>query len=205
MRKITMLCAVAMALALPTLSRAQFSLGARLGFAPALGDAEKDSPMKDGVKSQIPIQLDAMYKLSPAFALGVYLSYGFAQLNSDITSGCDAAGIDCSASDTRLGVQATYAFTKVSPTFVPWAGAGIGIEWLTLKGSAGGISASADTTGFEFLNLQAGADYKVSEQFSVGPYLLFSIAQYSSVEGNDIQNKAVHEWLNFGVRGKFDL
>lgn len=42
---------------------------------------------------------------------------------------------------------------------------------------------------------------------------MLSIAQYSNVEAKagglsasqSIGNKAVHEWLGFGVRGKFDL
>lgn len=204
MRKLLTL-AVAMALALPTASRAQFSLGARLGFAPAMGDAMKGAPMSDGAKSQIPIQLDALYKFTPEFAAGLYFSYGFVQLASAVTNDCNASGVSCSASVTRLGVEATYSFTTVSPTFVPWAGAGIGYEWLTEKDSFGGVSVSADATGFEFLNLQVGGDYKVSNQFFVGPYIMLTVGQYSEVAGNSIPDKAVHEWLGFGIRGKFDL
>jgi outer membrane protein W len=204
MRKLFML-AVAAALVLPTASRAQFTLGARLGFAPAMGDAAKNQPMSDGVKSQVPIQLDGLYRFTPEFAAGVYFSYGFAQLASAVKDGCDASGVSCSASVTRLGLEGTYSLTTVSPTFVPWFGAGIGYEWLTQKASFGGVSASADATGFEFLNLQLGGDYKVSNQFYVGPYLLLSIGQYSEVAGNSITDKGIHEWLSFGVRGKFDL
>lgn len=190
MRKLLMIAAVAL---LPFTANAQFSLGLRVGYAPAMGDYMKDSAMSDGVKSQIPIQVDAMYKVTPAFAAGAYLSYGFAQLDSDCT--------DCSATDLRIGVQGTYAFNTVSQQFVPWLGAGFGYEIASVD--YGG--ASVDTSGFEFLNLQGGADYKVSDQFSVGPYVQFSIGQYSNVEGTDIPEKAMHEWLGFGFRGKFDL
>lgn len=205
MRKLLTLGVVLAALTIPTASNAQFSLGLRLGFAPAMGDASKGNPMTDGVKSQIPLQVDAMFGLSPAVAVGGYLSYGFGQLNSDLSDSCDAVGVDCSISDLRIGAQATYSFIAPSRQFVPWLGAGIGLEWLTEKVSAGGVSASADAFGIEFLNLQAGGDYKVSEQFAIGPYAMVSIGRYSSVEGNDIPEKAVHEWLYFGVRGRFDF
>lgn len=205
MRKLLMIGAIAVGLALPTASRAQFTLGARLGYAPAMGDFSKDNPQKDLVKSQIPIQVDGLYRFTPEIAAGLYFSYGIGQLNSDVSDQCDATGIDCSVSAMRLGLQGTYSLTKVSPTIVPWLGAGIGFEWLSVKQSLGGFSATADTTGFEFLNLQGGADYKVAEKFALGPYVLFSIGQYSSVEGNSITDKGIHEWLHFGIRGKFDL
>jgi outer membrane protein W len=214
MRKTLLLGAVAMALALPTASQAQFSLGARLGYAPAMGDAMKDSKMKDGIKSQIPLQLDAAYKVTPEIAIGAYFSYGFGQVGSALKDSCDAFGQDCSASDMRLGLQAFYTFTKVSPQFTPWAGLGLGYEWGKIKATGGGFADESVTfKGFEFLNLQFGADYKVSDQFGIGPYVMFSIAQYGSADfesggasaSADITDKTLHQWLGFGVRGKFDL
>ncbi len=205
MRKLLMIGAIAIGVVLPTASRAQFTLGARLGYAPAMGDFQKNDPLKDSVKSQIPIQVDGLYRFTPQFAAGLYFSYGIGQLSSDMNDACDAFNVDCSVSTMRFGVQGTYSLTNVSPTFVPWLGAGIGFEWLSLTTSAGGFSASSDTTGFEFLNLQAGGDYKVSESFAIGPYVLFSMGQYSSVEGTSIPEKGTHEWLHFGIRGKFDL
>ena len=220
MRKTLLLGAIAMALALPTASQAQFSLGARIGYAPAMGAAEKDPAtgesfkMKDGIKSQIPLQLDAAYKVTPEIAVGAYFSYGFGQVGSAVKAECDAFGQDCSASDMRLGLQAFYTFTKVSPQFTPWAGLGLGYEWGKIKATGGGFAdESATFSGWEFLNLQFGADYKVSDQFGIGPYVMFSIAQYGSVEAEsggasasaDVEKKAIHEWLGFGVRGKFDL
>ncbi len=205
MRKLLMVGAVLAAVAVPTTSHAQFTLGLRVGYAPAMGDGAKDQPMKDVVKSQIPIQLDAMYRITPEWSAGLYYSYGFGQLNSDLSSACDAAGYSCSLSAMRFGAQGTYTFTTASPTFVPWAGLGIGYESMTQKVELGGQSVSQDVSGWEFLNLQVGGDFKVSPQFAVGPYVMYSIGQYSSVEGNSITDKAMHEWLNFGVRGKFDL
>ena len=46
--------------------------------------------------------------------------------------------------------------------------------------------------------------------FALGPFLSFSLAEYSagSVGGGpsmDIANTAMHQWLQFGVRGLFSL
>lgn len=220
MRKLLVLGAVAVAVLLPTASRAQFTLGARLGFAPAMGDAAKDATtgeamkMSDGLKSQIPIQLDAAYRVTKDVAIGAYFAYGFGQVGSELDASCEANGQDCSTSDMRLGIQAFYSFTQVSPQFVPWMGVGFGYEWGKWEATGGGFAdESATFKGWEFLNLQLGGDYMLNPQFGIGPYIMFSIAQYSTAEfesggltlSGDIEKKAVHEWLGFGVRGKFDL
>jgi hypothetical protein len=219
MRKVFMLAAIVAAVVLPTASQAQFTLGLRLGYAPAMGDVyEVDgeaSALSDGVKSQIPIQIDAGYKLTPALTLGAYFSYGFGQLGSDLSDVCDEFDLDCSARSVRLGVQALYAFKSVSPQWVPWAGAGFGYEWASVTLEGGGAKMEQGFSGFEFLNLQAGVDYAISPKFAIGPYAMFSIAQYSSgtlsmtgeedVEVFDTADTAMHQWLHFGVRGQFDL
>jgi outer membrane protein W len=223
MRKLLVL-GVAMALALPTASRAQFTVGARLGFAPAMGDAAKEATtgqalkMSDGMKSQIPLQLEAAYRLTKEFALGAYLSYGFGQIGGALSDDCSASGQSCSAHDTRFGIQALYTFTQANPQFVPWVGVGLGYEWGTWEATGGGQPDLSFTfKGWEFLNLQVGGDFFATPQFSFGPYLMLSIAQYSDVEvtsgGMTVSgslsdagfDKTVHEWFSFGIRGKFDL
>jgi hypothetical protein len=199
MRKLLMLALVA--LLAPTASYAQFQLGLRAGFAPAMGDFAKDQKMSDGVKSQIPIQLDASYKLTKDIAVGGYFSYGFGQFNSDACP----AGADCSASVMRFGVQGLYTFNQLQAPMVPWAGIGFGYEMGS--GSIGDTDTSV--SGFEFVNLQVGGDYRVNEQFAFGPYLQFSVGQYSKADlgagSDDIQDKALHQWFGFGLRGTFDL
>jgi len=201
MRKLLMLGAVLAAVVVPTASQAQFTLGARLGYGIPMGDVAKDAKLSDWAKGQIPIQLDAMYKLTPDISVGAYFSYAFGLLNSDISDFCDATNTDCSFSVWRAGIQGAYSFARVSPTFVPWLGVGIGWENATADFGGG----SFDTNGFEFLNLQGGADYSVSKQLAVGPYVQFSLGQFSKSDGEDIPDKAMHEWLSFGIRGKFDL
>ena len=89
--------------------------------------------------------------------------------------------------------------------FLPWIGAGIGYEWNKLDDG----TEEATFKGCEFLNLQAGGDYKVSDQLSVGPYVMFALGQYDEVDDGgasvSIPDKKMHEWLSFGLRGKLDL
>lgn len=213
MRKLAFLGLAALALLVPTASSAQMSLGLRLGYAPAMGDAVKDGKMSDGVKSQIPIQVDATYKVAPNVAVGGYLSYGFGQLGGDVKDICDGTpGVSCSASVVRLGVQGIYSFAPVNG-FLPWAGAGIGYEWGSYKMKGGGEEATIGASGFELLNLQVGGDYQVSPQLAVGPFVSLSFNQYSrtttdtplATTSDSISDKGIHEWLQFGIRGKFDL
>jgi len=67
--------------------------------------------------------------------------------------------------------------------------------------------------GFEFANLQAGGDFKVADHVGVGPFVSFSLGEYSSVSMDpeiagmvdEIPNKAIHEWLVIGVKGSFNF
>ncbi len=204
MRKLFVLAFLGV-LFVPTASCAQAWVGLRFGFARAMGDYVRDAPIDREIWSQIPIQLDAMYNVTPDIGVGLYLSYGLGGLNRDFMDRCNAVGVTCSASNTRIGIQAAYALNDVLAHFAPWAGVGVGYEWYTLKGEADGISASATTSGFEFLNLQVGCDYPVNRRVLVGPYLQLSVGQYTSVESESIAHKGTHEWLGFGVRGRFDL
>jgi hypothetical protein len=201
MRKLLMLAA----LLVPMASQAQVQLGLRVGYAPAMGDVQKDQKMSDGVKAQIPIQLDAVYKVTKDIGVGGYFSYGFGQFASDACP----TGEDCGASVMRFGVQGLYTFNQLKAPLVPWAGLGIGYE--LGKASVGDLDLTY--SGFEFANLQVGGDYRVNEQFAVGPYLQFSIGQYSKVKAEsgglsasaDIEETAMHQWFGFGIRGSFDL
>lgn len=203
MRKLLIVLAT---VAMPIVSHAQggFTLGLRLGYGAPGGDVMKNAAMSDLASGQIPLQLDAMYRINPEIAVGGYFSYGFGGVSGLSKDQCDASGIDCSTSTLRLGLQGTYTFTMVQK-FVPWVGLGTGYEALSIKASAGGASATTDYTGWEYFNLQVGGDYKVSPLFAVGPYLQYAMGQYANVEANSITEKSTHSWFNIGIRGKFDF
>jgi hypothetical protein len=146
--------------------------------------------------------------------VGAYFSYGFGQVDDQFMDGvCSNSAVDCSARVLRLGVQATYALSSLGGPFVPWLGAGIGYEWASLEGKAPGVKATFDFSGLELLNLQAGGDFKVGPSFAVGPFVQLAVGRYSNGESDipgegtmDIpMDETFHEWLTFGVRGRFDL
>jgi hypothetical protein len=202
MRKLLMVLAV---IAIPAASHAGgFTLGLRLGYGAPGGDVGQSYKMSEVTGGQIPFQVDAMWRLNPEFAVGGYFSYAFGSTSGSFKDTCDAFGTDCSTGQLRLGLQGTYTFTMVQK-FVPWVGVGTGYESLVLTASGGGTTDSTDYSGWEYLNIQVGGDYKVSPLFALGPYLQYSIGQYSSQEGNSITNTSGHQWFNIGIRGKFDF
>lgn len=178
----------------------KIKLGLRVGYGLPMGEASKDNKMSDAVSGMIPIWLDLGYMVTPNIMVGLYAQYGLIMLDSKIKDACD----DCSASDIRIGLQAQYHLSP-GESLNPWFGLGIGYEMFNLKtpSPTGSGSVDANATGFEFANLQAGADFKVGDSMGVGPFASFSIGQYSKVEGNDIPEKSMHQWLVLGVKGTF--
>lgn len=184
-------------------------LGLRVGYGLPLGDAQKDSKLSDGITGQVPIWLDVGYRINPNIYAGAYFAYGFAFVNKD--KFC-ANGADCSASDMRFGINAHYHIMP-DQSFDPWVGIGIGYEIASSKATAGGQSFKSTVSGFEFVNVQVGGDFKVAPNFAVGPFVALSVAQYSSLStdpelpgaDSSIKDKTIHEWLTFGVRGTFGL
>jgi outer membrane protein W len=174
----------------------KFVLGLRLGYGLPMGSIMKGDKMSDAFSGMIPIWLDVGYMVTPNIMVGVYGNYGIVSLK-------DCSG-DCSASQLRFGVQGQY---HISPAekLDPWFGLGIGYEKMSVK--AGGDDGSI--SGMEYLNLQAGLDYKLSPAFGLGPFLSFSLGQYGSASSGgvsaDIPETAMHQWLTLGVRGAFNL
>ena len=201
MRKLLLLASLVTVL-VPAATHAQLDLGVRGGWAFAMGDAVKNSSLSDAVKWQIPIQLDAMYRLTPELSVGAYGSYGFGILGDRLDDACDAINADCSSNAWRVGIQAAYAVNQLkSMTLSPWVGIGTGWEWLKVKSPG----SEATSNGWEYVNLQLGGDYKVNKQLAVGPFVQYSIGQFRTIEGNEIPDKGTHEWFTVGLRGLFAL
>jgi hypothetical protein len=220
MRKLYVLGA-ALTLAFPVASRAQLELGLRVGWAGAMGDAwdtqatpvtpSQTVKMSDWISAQVPIQLDVGYRVTPQIAVGAYASYGFGDTGGDYVDSCRMGGFDCSAAVVRTGLEASYAFTSVSATLVPWAGVGAGYEWAeSVAKRAGSQNQRTSVEGWEFLNLQLGADYRFHPSFAAGPYVMYSVGEYSggSSGGAAFSSGAtdrIHQWLGFGVRASWGL
>ncbi len=193
-----------------------FSFGLRAGYGLGMGDAVSGSALSDGISGTIPLWLDVNYRFTKNISAGAYFQYGLAFVNSNLDLGggatCSTSGISCSASQMRFGIEGFYNFMP-DATFAPWVGLNVGYEIASMKAEAGGVSQTVNFKGFEFVGLQVGGDYKVSPAFSIGPFLTFNLGQYSTMTisqtGQPDQEPtiqtAMHEWLQFGVKGTFNL
>lgn len=193
-----------------------FQLGLRSGYGIPLGSAFGLPPgqtgstdLKDGIKGMIPIWADVGYRFDPNWYLGGFFQFGIGLLPSN--SGC-TGGVSCSENDLRFGLNIHYHFLPAE-SLDPWVGVGAGYEILNIKVSQGGSNLSTSLRGFEFGNLQLGLDFKLGPTFAIGPFAAFTIAQYSegsatvggTTQSASIDNKKIHEWLVFGLRGVFNL
>jgi outer membrane protein W len=168
--------------------------------------------LSDAFNGRLPLILDAGYRINPNIYVGAMLMYGVMFINSSGNSTCGQPGSNCSAYEIEFGVDAHYHFLP-DATFDPWAGIGLGYEWMNTSATVMGRSIGGQYSGFQFVNIQAGGDYKVMPNLGIGPFVMFSLGQYSSVSGSsgaltlseDIQNKGLHEWLTLGIRGAYDI
>jgi hypothetical protein len=102
-----------------------------------------------------------------------------------------------------------------TPTVDPWFGVAAGWEILHGSTSSAAASTSSSLSGFELLTLQGGADFALANAIAAGPFVSLSFGEYlnastSGVPGvpdssSSITNKALHEWLTFGVRGTYGI
>jgi outer membrane protein W len=184
-------------------------LGVRLGFGFPIGKTTGEDSFK--FSNMVPIWLDLGYKFTPNLMVGLYGHYAFAGI-SDCYSNAE-----CSAYVWRFGAQVQYEFSPEG-TIDPWVGLGIGYEIsggkITVTADGESLESTFQLKGFEFANLQVGADYKVSPTVGVGPFVSFSLGRYASgeqtrpglpTESGGVENKTMHEWLVLGVRGSFLL
>ena len=203
-----------------------FEIGARVGYAFSAGNIGAvangtDEKLSDFVSGQWPLWLDVGYRLTPSLYLGGFFQYGFGAVNEDEQTGCRNANVNCSASDIRVGVMGRYQFAVGGPV-LPWLGLGVGYEWgsFSVSGPVLGVDSDIETSrsGFEFANLQAGADYYLAPRVTVSPFISVSIGQYQSVSTTttigttttttttteeDLAKKSLHQWILIGVRFGF--
>jgi hypothetical protein len=184
-------------------SRAQPVLSVRLGWGPALGSAAQHVEIAELVGSQVPLQLDALWRFGRLSA-GAYASYGLG-----LAARCDGS---CSGSVARLGLQATLT-GRLRREVELWGGLGAGYEWASLRRSHAGAEVTTTYRGFEVLSLQAGGDLRIRRRLGVGPWVQLGFGRYGDVrvstsyETSDapVPHPATHAWILAGVRGLFEL
>jgi len=194
-----------------------FALGLRAGYGIAMGRIARSGDgegtrLGDLVSGAIPLQVDAGYFFNANIYLGAYFQYAPVFLADDCPS-----RTTCSGSQLRFGANVSYHF-RASEKLRPWLGLGIGYELLDTQVSTTlGTTESAIGMGYrgiEFASVQGGADYRINDTLSIGPYVSMTagvyqtgIARFENVPilGNgetsvDIEDTAVHAWLSGGLR-----
>ena len=196
--------APAAASAEPDPNATHFEVALRVGFGVPLGSAYQndtggDQSLGDIDSFTIPVQIDLGARLGGAWFLGAYFSYGFGGSNS--TTAC--SGGACTPSTLRFGGQVHWHLLGNASTD-PWIGLGSGYERVSVSSDAG----TATLSGWEFANIQAGLDFALGSAVKLGPWVSFSLGQYSSASSSgsgggisiDLQNKTLHEWITGGIR-----
>jgi hypothetical protein len=187
-----------------------FSAAARVSVALPMGGILSDAQtgtllISDIVALSVPVQLDFGLTLDRRLFLGGYAQWGWNFLQ---IGGCEV-GQSCTLSGLRAGIEAIWSFHAEGDT--PWVGLGTGWEWLFTAYSSSSYRTSLDVSGWEFVNLQAGYDVQVAPRWKVGGFVSGSVGEFSraalrldgtTTEG-PIPGKAVHGWLQVGVKGTF--
>jgi hypothetical protein len=195
------------------------SFALRAAYGVPLGSAGDGAKLKDLTSGAVPIQVDAAWRFDSHWQAGAYYSWGPAFVAGAAKDALTAAGASevgasgCAQWEQRVGIQGLYAFDAWKGVS-PWVGLGAGYEWTRYAyGKLGADDFSVGVRGFE-ASLQLGASYRLASGFSAGPFAAVSVGQYQSsvrrVENGgatttEISDKGIHEWLQVGIRGSYDL
>jgi hypothetical protein len=193
--------AVVVAVAAPIAAgAAEPFLGARVGYALPFGDVAVNRPIRELVRSDVPLQLDAGFLVGGRHAFGAYLSYAFAQLASTADRACGASS--CSADVVRLGAAWSLR-NELDHGRDLWGGVLAGAERLDV--AAPGSAVDATAYGAE-LGLEGGVDFaRGSARF--GPFASGTLGRFFSISGSTVgfDRMKSHVALQLGFRGFFTL
>lgn len=196
-----------------------FEIGIRGAWALPMGtfagvkDTSENISFAHEFLNAVPVTLEAGLRID-RIVVGGYFGYGPDKVKDGALMGaCSAPSAECLGGRTRrVGAQVLYRFTGPG-VLTPWLGAGIGYEWLSFDHSDPGGTIHITYRGMEFLNLQLGGDFRISEKLYLGPCAAITFAEFSkatmesggvSVTG-DFAKPRVHEWLMLGIRGGFRM
>lgn len=190
------------------------SLGLRAAYAVPLGTAGDGADLNDLTTGAVPVQLDVGYRFDRHWYAGGYFAWGPAFVAGAAKDALAANGAtDVSGHyEQRVGLEGIYTFDAVKG-FSPWAGVGFGYEWTRYaQANLAGGETEIGVRGLE-ASAQLGASYRVTPKLSAGPFVTLNVGRYdsrmSSRSGDEtstsVSDKGLHEWLQLGVRGSFDL
>jgi opacity protein-like surface antigen len=203
-----------------TLEDSGFALGVKAGYALPMGSVAKDAILQGAndlskyASGALSFGVDLGYRITPKFYAGATFGLAIISTSGDICNRVAGTAPGCSSSGTnlRFGIAARYTF-RPDAKLGPWIGIGSGYEVMNLSTTVQNASADSTLKGWEFVNLQLGADYRFATHAAIGPMIGFSLAQYGSYSGSrpgasvsgDLNNTSLHQWVFLGVQGHYDL
>ena len=186
----------------------------RAGYGVPLGALAQNVDFNALMAASLPFVFEIGGRFKRDYTLAVYLQYGIGHVKNGETSGCGSGSPSCSSTDYRFGVEWLYRINQpgsFTQSFTPWIGFGIGYEILTLSQDGRDFSdhSSLSLSGFEFGAVQVGGDLHPTPTFALGPFISYSIGQFSTAAtfaGNyGVPNPGLHSWLQLGVRATWSL
>jgi len=176
-------------------------LGVATGYTQGVGPVGGGmAHVEDISKAGGAVELDALYRINPTFAVGAYGSFSKYATGDQIRDQNDVLG-------ATAGIQAA-AHLRPERSVDPWVSVGTGWRGLWLSPDAG---KKTSLQGFELARLQLGLDYRINENVSISPVVSGSLDMYVSQDSPmttsyaEIQDKKVN-FIGFaGLAGHFDL
>src|SRR4030095_7942059 len=187
-------------------------VGARVGYARALGERVAGQPFQHTVDGAWPLGVDVGYRLTPPLYVGGLLSYARLELDKQHI-GCnrqifDGPG-DCSGSALRIAAEAQWRWSR--RWLATWVAAGFGAERVRIDFTSGCMTPfpfSDTDTGLEFGHLEIGVGARPDPRLVIGAFSKYRFGMFltSVTKGGcnspfeDIPNKAIHGMATWGLR-----
>jgi hypothetical protein len=130
-----------------------FELGVATGYTQGVGPIGGAVPhVEDIARAGGAVELGAMYRINPTFAIGAYGSFSKYATGDQISDQSDVLG-------ASAGIQAA-AHLRPDRSVDPWVSLGTGWRGLWLSPQSG---KNTSLQGLELARLQLGVDYRVSD------------------------------------------
>jgi hypothetical protein len=183
----------------------------RAGLGVPTGDIARGGPaVHDVVERKIPLGLEIGYRIGQRIWGELIFELAPARAASDLCIG----GVDCFASDARIGLAVLF---RLAPRSLvdPWVGVGVGVEVMNAQGWNSATSSEFEWSwaGLELPFVEAGLDVRVSQRVVVGPWASMTVARFTSesieagsgTTSGKIHDRATHGWLSGGIKATLKL
>jgi hypothetical protein len=146
------------------------------------------------------VEVDLGYRIIPQLTLGVYGTLAKNQHGDAIEGSTSVLG-------ATAGIQAAWHF-RSETAIDPWVSLGTGWRALWLNPDQGKVTS---LQGLEFMRLQVGTDYRITQDIAIAPVIGASVSVFVSQDSpmttsyTEISDKKVNFTGFAGLSGRFDF